>query len=96
MLGGEEYMLYFAGNSKKGHQISASGWTLDLEVVAVIHPETLETLDEQEIDGCKSVRALIEGIPSQMGPLQLLLPPNMPLLESAGQYSTLNSWPLTI
>jgi hypothetical protein len=30
-----------------------------------------------------------------MGPLQLLLPPNIPLFEPAGQYSTRNSWPLT-
>lgn len=89
-------MLDFARNSKERHHITTSCWTLDLEVIAIIHPETLETLDEQEIDGYKSVRALTEDTPSQMGPLQLLLPPNMPLLESAGQYSTRNSCPLTM
>ena len=44
-------MLDFARNSKERHHITTSGWTLDLEVIAIIHPETLETLDEQEIDG---------------------------------------------
>lgn len=57
MAGRDVYMLYFAGNTQERHQITASGWTLDLKVIAIIHPETLETFDEQEVDGCKSVRA---------------------------------------
>ena len=44
-------MLEFSGDAEEGHLISTSGWTFNEEVVAEIHPETLETLDEQEIDG---------------------------------------------
>jgi len=90
-------VLNLAGDTEKRHFVATASWTFYLEVVAVVHPETLETLNEQEVDSCELGQAQrMQSIPSQIGPLQLLFPPNMPLLESAGQYSTLNSCPLTI
>jgi len=44
-------MLDFSGNAEEGHLVSTSSGTFDLEVVAVIHPKTLETFNEEEIDG---------------------------------------------
>jgi hypothetical protein len=54
-------MLDFAGDSEEGHFVTTSCGTFDLEVVAVIHPETLETLNEQEIDRCELGRADLRG-----------------------------------
>lgn len=44
------YVLKFSGDAKERHLVSTAGGTFDLEVVAVIHPEALETFDEEEID----------------------------------------------
>ena len=51
--GGKEgmYMLEFSGNAQEGHLVSASGGTFNLKVVAVIHPESLETFNEEKVDG---------------------------------------------
>ena len=34
-----------------GHLASTSGGTFNLKVVAIIHPESLETFDEEKVDG---------------------------------------------
>ena len=44
------YMLQFSSNTQERHLIAASCWTFDLEFVAEIHPETLETFDEEKIN----------------------------------------------
>ena len=46
-------MLNFSGDTEKRHFISTACGTFDLEVVAVVHPETLETLNEKEIHSYK-------------------------------------------
>ena len=39
------------GYTEEGHSVSTSGGTFNLEVVAVIHPESLETFNEEKVDG---------------------------------------------
>ena len=43
-------MLDFSGDAEKGHFVSTSGGTFDLEIVAEVHPETLETFNEEKVD----------------------------------------------
>jgi hypothetical protein len=45
------YMLDFSGNAQERHLVSTSGGTFNLKVVAVIHPESLETFNEEKVDG---------------------------------------------
>ena len=45
-------MLDFSGNAEERHLVSATSGTFDLEIVSEVHPETLETFDEEKVDGC--------------------------------------------
>ena len=54
-------MLDFSGDAEERHLVSTAGRTFDLEVVAVVHPEALETFDEQEIDGYDESMDYLEG-----------------------------------
>jgi hypothetical protein len=44
-------MLQFLCDAEEGHLVAATSRTFNLKVVAVVHPETLQTLNKEEIDG---------------------------------------------
>lgn len=91
----DDTVLNLFGDTDKVHVFSTSCRALHLYLVAVILVETLKTLDEQEVGGEPCCRQRVSrglrrwrenGI--QIGPRQLELPPNIPDLESPGQYPT--------
>ena len=47
----DDAVLQFFGDVREVHVVPAVGGTLDLELVAVVLVEALETFDEEEVDG---------------------------------------------
>ena len=45
-------MLQFTGDTEEGHVSAATCGTFNLEVIAIVHPEPLETFNEKEVDSC--------------------------------------------
>lgn len=92
-------MLDLLSDVREVHEVSRAGGTLYLEIVTVILVETLQGLNEEEVDRepCTikqhSGRSVTNGKNngrkeerhSQIGPLQFEFPPNIPDLLSPGQ-----------
>lgn len=82
--------------------VAGTGWTLDLQCVAVVLVESLQTLNQEEVDS-EPDRSSPVGVSAKLhriSPMPLVLYSHggiltMPDLESPGQYPTPNSSPLT-